>query len=1298
MGRKILSAVTAFVLASALVPIAPVGAVADESAPMRAPIEELLSAGDYVEGEAIALVRVDGDLDTEADAETLAEVDADAVKLAAEGAEKTEGTADDEAALRVQSACSDTYTVQYVVDPSRTTEQILRDLYADPDVIAAEPNYTFEVAADSAIDARATGENAAMQQGGATVTVGGSDYLAAAAGANNPGDLTEQQWDLSESTANYTTPRSPVANYNANVPGWREGRTNASAPSNASGTVCIMDTGLDVNHPDLKGVVFEFSKEQQEKYGCGPYGKNASGSGEPGDITDYGDHGTHVAGIVAAQWNGVGVSGVANGVKVFSVRTFSERSSVSQKATVEGFKFLVDAAQEINLKAVNCSWGNVRAEFILTVMANELGKKGVNIVFASGNRLLDLDENIDSGGQINSIYAITVNAAQPDGAMTDFSCWGQMSTDVFAPGAEILSTVPTSVTVSGAYKDNTHFYPEGTAQSNLLYGIDRFDSGSSGIKFFDKNPALDSSAKEIGSRTTQVGFDDKSAMAFNVRSLAKSESFLGGYQRAENGSVFLAIPVASPADAKWVGLRYAVNDSNKFNGGIASITCARKDDGRPVSVDNYCVDATKKGITASSNGSVYWSQWMPKSLNMQGYVDASNEAHAQYLKDPSSLDLNGQDGKIKYKDPGEITGLYGWSNGGKTYIIVEVGLGRPEVDNINDSTTFYIDNVAVGNGSSFTGAYEEMAGTSMATPFITGCLAVIAKDEPASSTLTPAQLELEARERAAKLLASVDYDDSLSKLCRTGGRVNLHGQSTFTKKAPLIAQAIWQDGELKITGCFFGGSGELFIDDADAETTTWSDNSISAFVDGLDNGTHVAKVVNADGAVSRVLFSYSSDYASGRPLYERNHSLPLSLKEYADKNTDRLRGAMVVCNGKIYAMSATMEHDIAQDMWSYDIASDTWAFVDLPKDYARADLLPGCMTAMKGKVYLLGSALDSEGGVGEPALWAYDTSTGAWSSVHVDDLDAHGSICAFGDNLFLLENYDYQTGGKSNASGGSSAYALEAQASADDGSANEASGEQERSFFKIIDVDKGTITPVKGDIPGLPPDAADEPSYNPMLGRAVVSDNKMYYYLHSNRQKVPGKLVRATYNADTQSMTIEDLTDAFNAAIGDNLSSYVDQVTAETVVDHFAIAGLSDGVAIIGSDEIGADTHIIKDSGTTAETYERTSCYHHAANPLAVSNDGYLYVTANNATEPSVMYFRSTDYNHADQQTKPTPAPDNQSQAGNGATSSKAGNAATSPKTGDSLPAAVLGGIIVLSLIGLAVANGLRRTTGRNQP
>ena len=220
MKRKIFSVTTAFAMVFALMPIAPLGAMAGEDAPARAPIEELLAAGDYVEGEAIALVRSDGALDAETNTETLAEVDAEAVELAAEGAEKTESAADDEAALRIQSARSDAYTVQYVVDPGRTTEQILRDLYADPDVIAAEPNYTFDAAATFANDPRGTGKGAAAQQTDTTIAMGDSDYLTAAAGASNPGDLTEQQWDLSASTGSYTTPRAPTANYNINVPGF----------------------------------------------------------------------------------------------------------------------------------------------------------------------------------------------------------------------------------------------------------------------------------------------------------------------------------------------------------------------------------------------------------------------------------------------------------------------------------------------------------------------------------------------------------------------------------------------------------------------------------------------------------------------------------------------------------------------------------------------------------------------------------------------------------------------------------------------------------------------------------------------------------------------------------------------------------------------------------------------------------------------------------------------------------------------------------------------------------------------
>jgi hypothetical protein len=95
---------------------------------------------------------------------------------------------------------------------------------------------------------------------------------------------------------------------------------------------------------------------------------------------------------------------------------------------------------------------------------------------------------------------------------------------------------------------------------------------------------------------------------------------------------------------------------------------------------------------------------------------------------------------------------------------------------------------------------------------------------------------------------------------------------------------------------------------------------------------------------------------------------------------------------------------------------------------------------------------------------------------------------------------------------------------------------------------------VRGDIPNLDRGGQSESSYNTALAKAVASDNKLYYYLHSNRQKIPGTLVRATYNADTQSMDIEDISDAFKAAIGDDLGSYIDVQTAETLIGHFALS------------------------------------------------------------------------------------------------------------------------------------------------
>ncbi len=285
MKGNIVRIVTSAALIASLMPVAPRATVAEEPATTQPPIDELLAAGDYAPGEAIALVRSDGSANSQG--EELAQVDADAVNLAVADVDATETALDDEAQLRVQSQGADGYTVRHVVDSSRSTEQILRDLYADPSVIAAEPNYVDDATAafgepeqhPVADPAPAEGEQQPAPEQPAPAegeqqpapfaepTTLAEDLAPAplasqADPALNSRDLSEQQWELSASTDDYTTPRSPTATYNINVPGWREGRSDADAPKNASGTVCIMDTGLDVTHPDLKDVIYTFSAEQ----------------------------------------------------------------------------------------------------------------------------------------------------------------------------------------------------------------------------------------------------------------------------------------------------------------------------------------------------------------------------------------------------------------------------------------------------------------------------------------------------------------------------------------------------------------------------------------------------------------------------------------------------------------------------------------------------------------------------------------------------------------------------------------------------------------------------------------------------------------------------------------------------------------------------------------------------------------------------------------------------------------------------------------------------------------------------
>lgn len=261
----------------------------------EAAVETLMRAAaqrEYIQGKAIAIVKGKKGPDTEGEAELISEVSPEAVSSAVNELEAGGAEAAAFASQRLQTAGAGRFSIWQISDAGRTTEQILRDLFEDPYVIIAEPEYMAYAAEElETAEEAASGETAAEgAEAGDASTAGTAEAAAAEAPQSGgtsspaetaspeepagpevpgPGDLSAMQWYLADTSDIYTTPLSPTGGYSLGVAGWREGRRNEKAPENAGGTICIMDTGIDTDHPDLQGVLYEFTEEQQKKYGCG---------------------------------------------------------------------------------------------------------------------------------------------------------------------------------------------------------------------------------------------------------------------------------------------------------------------------------------------------------------------------------------------------------------------------------------------------------------------------------------------------------------------------------------------------------------------------------------------------------------------------------------------------------------------------------------------------------------------------------------------------------------------------------------------------------------------------------------------------------------------------------------------------------------------------------------------------------------------------------------------------------------------------------------------------------------------
>ena len=221
---------------------------------------------------------------------------------------------------------------------------------------------------------------------------------------------------------------------------------------NSGVIVAVIDTGIDISHPDLAGNIWRNPGEIPGN------GIDDDGNGYVDDVNGWdfynGDatvfdsseedaHGTHVAGTIAALGdNGRGVVGVAPDVTIMPIKFLGgAEGSGSGSAAAAAVAY----AYANGATVINTSWGGGGG----TALKNAItAATGAVVVAGAGNLGDDMDVETpqfpaawarDGYGMPN---VLSVASIERTGAMSSFSNHGALSVDIGAPGVECVSTCP----------------------------------------------------------------------------------------------------------------------------------------------------------------------------------------------------------------------------------------------------------------------------------------------------------------------------------------------------------------------------------------------------------------------------------------------------------------------------------------------------------------------------------------------------------------------------------------------------------------------------------------------------------------------------------------------------------------------------------------------------------------------------------------------------------------------------------------------------------------------------------------
>lgn len=220
-------------------------------------------------------------------------------------------------------------------------------------------------------------------------------------------------------------------------------RIGQSAKTGLGVGVAVIDTGIDLTHPDLKANI-------AGNYSC-IRGKS-SGNDDNG-------HGSHVAGTIAALGNQIGVVGVAPQASLYAIKVLNAQGSGSWSSVICGIDWVTRNASKIKVASMSLGGpgtsdtdcGNSTGDALHQAICNSV-KAGITYVVAAGNEtdnasnhvpaayddtLITVSALVDTDGQSGQLGGSTGYGA--DDTFASFSNYGSV-VDLGAPGVSILST------------------------------------------------------------------------------------------------------------------------------------------------------------------------------------------------------------------------------------------------------------------------------------------------------------------------------------------------------------------------------------------------------------------------------------------------------------------------------------------------------------------------------------------------------------------------------------------------------------------------------------------------------------------------------------------------------------------------------------------------------------------------------------------------------------------------------------------------------------------------------------------